>query len=109
MSDIPDLAAGMAADLAEIERYRMPFGKYGPKAFPPDGVPLYDLPADYLSWFATRAGFPKSRLGELLRMVYQMKTDGSDFIFDPMRQRNGGRTILREQRQKEWKFPQNEG
>ena len=103
-----DLAARMAADLAEIERYRMPFGKYGPAAFPPDGAPLYDLPAEYLSWFATKVGFPKGRLGELLRMVYQMKTDGSDFIFDPMRKRNGGRTSLRQARQKEWKFPANE-
>ena len=106
--DTNDLAARMAADLAEIERYRMPFGKYGPKFYPPDGAPIYDLPADYLSWFATKAGFPKGRLGELLKMINQMKTDGSDFIFDPMRQRNGGRTSLRPKRQKEWKFPGNE-
>ena len=38
----------MAADLAEIEKTRMPFGKFGPKSFPPAGVPIYDLPAEYL-------------------------------------------------------------
>ena len=29
----------------------MPFGKYGPLHFPPRGVPLYDLPVEYLAWF----------------------------------------------------------
>lgn len=99
-----ELQKRMAADLAEIERYRMPFGKYGPAAFPPHGAPIYDLPAEYLSWFANKAGWPKGRLGELLRMVYQMKVDGSDAVFEPMRQKNGGRVSLREQRRKEWKL-----
>lgn len=94
----------MQADLADIERYRMPFGKYGPDAFPPHGAPIYDLPAEYLSWFANRAGFPKGRLGELLRIVYQMKVDGSDCVFDPMRKRNGGKTPLRTPRRREWKL-----
>ncbi len=99
-----DLQRQMQADLADIERYRMPFGKYGPDAFPPHGAPIYDLPAEYLSWFANRAGFPKGRLGELLRIVYQMKVDGSDCVFDPMRSRNGGKTPLRTPRRREWKL-----
>ncbi len=90
-----DWRSRMAADLAEIGRTRMPFGKFGPQHFPPDGVPIYDLPAEYLSWFAGKGGFPKGRLGELLKIVYQMKIDGSDMAFDPFRQRNGGRTNLR--------------
>ncbi|MDB6171974.1 MAG: putative quorum-sensing-regulated virulence factor [Chthoniobacteraceae bacterium] len=89
-----DLAAHMAADLADIERTRMPFGKFGPANYPPYGVPLYDLPAEYLGWFVKKGGFPKGRLGELLRMVHQMKVDGSDFAFDEMRRRAGGRTVL---------------
>ncbi len=96
MSAGDDLRARMAADMADIERTWMPFGKFGPKAFPPKGVPIFDLPAEYLGWFANKAGFPKGRLGELLRIVYQMKADGSDAAFDPMRRRNGGRTPLRE-------------
>jgi hypothetical protein len=32
-----------------------------------------------------------------------MKVDGSDFAFDPMRKRNGGRTKLREERPRVWK------
>jgi uncharacterized protein (DUF3820 family) len=60
-----DLAARMRADLEEIGRTFMPFGKYGPQHFPPNGVPIYDIPAEYLGWFANKAGFPKGRLGEL--------------------------------------------
>lgn len=84
----------MAAELAEIERMHMPFGRFGPANFPPRGVPIYDLPAEYLQYFAVK-GFPKGRLGELLRIVYQMKVDGADCAFDPARRRAGGRTALR--------------
>ena len=99
-----DLGQKMAADLAEIERTHMPFGKFGPKFCPPLGVPIYDLPAEYLMWFANKAGFPKGRLGVLLRMVYQMKADGSDAAFNAMRKRNGGRTTLREGRKRSFDF-----
>src|SRR6186713_642238 len=96
-----DIAQRMAEDLAAIERMRMPFGKFGPQHFPPHGVPIFDLPVEYLAWFA-RKGFPKGRLGELLKIVHQMKVDGSDFAFDPMRKRKGGRTKLREEKPKVW-------
>ena len=99
MMDPPeDLVARMAADQAEIGRAFMPFGKFGPEKFPPRGVPLYDLPAEYLAWFATKGGFPRGRLGELMKIVYQMKVDGSDFAFDEFRRRAGGRAELREKR-----------
>ena len=87
----------MAADLADIAGTRMPFGKFGPKHFPPRGVPLYDLPVEYLAWF-DRKGFPKGRIGELLRIVHQLKVDGCDEVFDPIRRARGGRTNLRERR-----------
>ena len=96
MSD--DLAESMRRDLEEIGRTFMPFGKFGPAHFPPNGVPIYDIPAEYLAWFANKAGFPKGRLGALLRMVYQMKVDGSDIVFEPFRKRNGGKTPLRPER-----------
>ena len=57
--DMDYLAAHMAADLAEIESTRMPFGKFGPAHFPPRGVPIFDLPVEYLGWFAQK-GFPKA-------------------------------------------------
>lgn len=99
-----DMIARMAADLVEIGRTRMPFGKFGPKQFPPDGVPIYDLPAEYLSWFANKAGFPKGRLGQLLKIVHQMKIDGSDMAFDPFRQQAGGKAPLRQPQKKSFDF-----
>jgi uncharacterized protein (DUF3820 family) len=97
-----DLAARMQHDLDEIGRTYMPFGKFGPQHRPPNGVPIYDLPAEYLGWFANKAGFPKGRLGVLLQMVHQMKADGSDMAFDIFRRRRGGRTPLREERQRHY-------
>ena len=90
--------------LSEIARYRMPFGKYGPANYPPSGVPLYDLPAEYLSWFKAKGGFPKGRLGELMEIVHALKVDGSDTVFDPIRRKAGGRTVLRPQRKKDFRF-----
>ncbi len=84
----------VANDLAEIASGFMPFGKYGPEHFPPRGVPLYDLPVEYLAWFERR-GFPTGRLGELLRIVHQLKVDGCEEVFDEFRRRRGGRTPLR--------------
>lgn len=95
----------MAADLADIARAFMPFGKYGPDNYPPRGVPLFDLPLEYLQWFE-RKGWPGSRLGELLRILHQLKSDGCDEVFDPFRRARGGRTRLAEvRRAPEKKFP----
>jgi uncharacterized protein len=89
------LRAWLAADLREIMQGHMPFGKYGPEHYPPRGVPLYDLPLDYLVWFA-RKGWPRGRIGDLLRSLYEIKAEGCDMIFDSIRQQRGGRTSLRE-------------
>ena len=85
----------MQRDLEEIGRTCMPFGKHGPAHHPPHGVPVYDLPVEYLAWFAAKGGFPKGRLGVLLQMVHQMKVDGLDMVFDGLRKARGGRTRLR--------------
>lgn len=96
------IRAAMRQDLDAIARMRMPFGRFGPEYYPPEGVPIYDLPAEYLEWFAQK-GWPKGRLGELLRIVHQMKVDGLDLVFDEFRKRRGGRTQLRADRAKPWK------
>jgi uncharacterized protein (DUF3820 family) len=90
-----ELEAQMRRDLEEIGRTCMPFGKYGPAHYPPRGVPVYDLPVEYLGWFAAKGGFPAGRLGVLLQMIHQMKVDGLDAVFDGMRKARGGRTPLR--------------
>ena len=71
----------------------MPFGKYGPANYPPRGVPVFDLPAEYLAWFAKK-GFPKGRLGELFLMIFEIKECGADEVFKPLRTHNGGRFRL---------------
>lgn len=98
--DPKELAARVDADLAAIEQLHMPFGKFGPAHFPPRGIPIYDLPVEYLTWFAERGKFPHGRLGEMLRVVHRMKVDGADTVFDPMRRRAGGKASLRAPRRR---------
>jgi uncharacterized protein (DUF3820 family) len=104
----PDLLHGMAEDLAEIGSTRIPFGKYGPANFPSAGVFLYDLPVEYLAWFARTGSFPKGRLGELLRMVHQMKVDGADLAFEPFRRARGRTQLRTPNRAPARRFPQEE-
>ena len=89
--------------LEEIGNTRMPFGMFGPKNYPPAGVPIIDLPPEYFAWFKER-GFPKGRLGELMEMVFEVKQCGADGVFAPIRQMNGGRTQLQKKRKKSVTF-----
>jgi len=61
-------------DLAEA---RMPFGKYA-------GRRLVDLPEPYVVWLANQ-GFPKGKLGDQLRCVYEIKVNGLEYLFAPLR------------------------
>ena len=63
--------------LLELARMRMPFGKYA-------GWLLIDLPEPYVVWFAQQ-GFPDGKLGEMLQAVYEIKVNGLEFLFDPLR------------------------
>jgi len=85
--------------LRDIGKTNMPFGKFGPNFHPPNGVPIMDLPPEYLSWFKER-GFPKGQLGELMAHVCELKEVGMDQIFDPLRKANGGRVSVRKRRPK---------
>ena len=89
--------------LVEIGRTRIPFGKFGIKAYPPAGVPIMDLPVEYLIWFQQN-GFPKGRLGELLAQVCEIKSVGMDSVFDPIRRANGGRFPLRQEKRRSFDF-----
>lgn len=63
--------------LLELARARMPFGRYS-------GCPLVDLPEPYVVWFAQK-GFPRGKLGEMLETVYEIKVNGLEYLFDPLR------------------------
>lgn len=89
--------------LAEIGETRIPFGKFGIKFYPPAGVPIMDLPQEYLCWFLER-GFPKGRLGELMAQVCEIKSVGMDSVFDPLRRANRGRFPLLPKRRKSMDF-----
>ena len=89
--------------LVEIGKTRIPFGKFGIKSYPPAGVPIMDLPEEYLCWFKER-GFPKGRLGELMANVCEIKSVGMDSVFDPIRRANGGRFKLLPNRRKSFDF-----
>lgn len=80
----------LRALLAEIAAMHMPYGMYGPKAYPPDGCPLMDLPAEYLDWFWQR-GWPKGKLGRLMEQTFLIKNSGLDRLFNPFRAAQGDR------------------
>jgi len=63
--------------LREIAQMRMPFGKY-------EGRLLIDLPEPYVIWFA-RQGFPEGKLVNMLRTVYEIKVNGLEYLFVPLR------------------------
>ena len=65
--------------LLSLVRDRMPFGKY-------KGRVLIDLPEAYLVWFAQR-GFPAGKLGELLALALEVKSNGLMYLVKPLRER----------------------
>jgi len=68
---------GESRELMALVRMRMPFGAH-------KGKFLIDLPEHYVVWMAG-AGFPNGRLGEMLQTVYEIKVNGLEYLFDPLR------------------------
>lgn len=63
--------------MLKLATYRMPFGKYNNRL-------LIDLPEPYVIWFAKK-GFPTGELGNMMRIVYEIKINGLEYLFDPLR------------------------
>ena len=63
--------------LVELVRMHMPFGKY-------KGRILCDLPETYLVWFHQK-GFPPGKIGILLSTLYEIKLNGLEYLFKPIR------------------------
>lgn len=73
-----DLLSASPELFLKLARYRMPFGKY-------QGSLLIDLPERYVVWFANQ-GFPAGELGKMLGIVYEIKLNGLEHLFDPFRE-----------------------
>ena len=65
------------SSLIKLARMRMPFGKY-------KGLLLVDLPEDYVLWFYNQ-GLPEGELGELMAQLYEIKVNGLEYLFEPLK------------------------
>jgi uncharacterized protein (DUF3820 family) len=63
--------------LIQLVRMKMPFGKY-------KDTLLCNLPVSYLEWFQ-RKGFPKGKLGMLLKTMHEIKSNGLDQLLEPLK------------------------
>jgi uncharacterized protein len=66
-------------DLVELANARMPFGKY-------KGRYLLELPDAYYVWFQ-RKGLPEGKLGQMLASAHEIKTNGLEYLLEPLRER----------------------
>lgn len=71
------MQAANPALLLELVRIRMPYGKYKDRL-------LCDLPVSYLEWFA-RKGFPDGKLGMLLQILLEIKSNGLEHLLTPLK------------------------
>jgi uncharacterized protein len=61
----------------KVAKTRMPFGKY-------KGRFLLDLPEPYVVWLSQK-GFPEGELGRMLSFVYEVKLNGLEYLFKPLK------------------------
>jgi len=61
----------------KLVNFDMPFGKHSKML-------LIDLPVKYLEWFSKK-GFPQGELGQLMRIVHDVKSGGMEHLFDGIR------------------------
>ncbi len=66
--------------LVEAINQTMPFGKYA-------GRKLIELPEPYLVWFHSK-GFPDSKLGQQLALMYEVKLNGLEQMLQPLVQKS---------------------
>jgi uncharacterized protein (DUF3820 family) len=63
--------------LNDMVMTKMPFGQY-------ENTILCNLPVNYLEGLSA-IGFPNGKLGILLQALYEMKTDGTEYILEPFK------------------------
>ena len=73
-------STGNVNDLLALAEMRMPYGAH-------KGKLLIDLPEHYVVWLAGE-GFPQGNLGEMLQTVYDIKVNGLEYLFVPLRNKH---------------------
>ena len=63
--------------LIKLANYRMPFGRYADRL-------LLEIPETYFLWFVDK-GFPSGELGDLMKMMLEIKTNGLEHLLTPLR------------------------
>ena len=63
--------------LLDLVKLKMPFGRY-------KGTILANLPVSYLEWFQ-RKGFPEGKLGMMLATMFEIKSNGLEYLLYPLR------------------------
>jgi len=61
----------------KLTNFRMPFGKHSTAL-------IIDLPLAYLNWFSKK-GFPSGELGQLMRIVHDIKSGDMEHLLDRIR------------------------
>ncbi|MEZ4817150.1 MAG: DUF3820 family protein [Flavobacteriaceae bacterium] len=61
--------------LIELANYKMPFGKYKDEY-------LVNIPEYYYAWFEKK-GFPKGKLGSLMKEMHEIKINGLEGLLKP--------------------------
>ena len=66
--------------LLDLVKLKMPFGRY-------KGTIIANLPVSYLEWFQ-RKGFPDGKLGMMLATMYEIKSNGLEYLLEPLKNNN---------------------
>ena len=85
MTQNQDNPVNDAQVLLDLTATIMPFGKY-------KGRLLCDLPVSYLEWF-NRKGFPPGKLGNQLSTMYEIKSNGLEYLLKPPRKHKDGKAL----------------
>ncbi|WP_111706582.1 DUF3820 family protein [Lutibacter citreus] len=64
-------------ELEKLANTKMPYGKY-------KGTFLIELPEHYIVWYNNK-GFPKGKLGDMLRLVYEIQLNGLEDLVRKLR------------------------
>ncbi|MBN2466754.1 MAG: DUF3820 family protein [Deltaproteobacteria bacterium] len=63
--------------LLKLAQAKMSYGKYAGRYF-------VGLPESYFVWFS-RKGVPQGEMGDMLRTVYEIKTNGLEYLFESLK------------------------